>query len=65
MQKEYIKDCSLKGKRIISALNNRLTTLEKVTKEIINYQKKFFLYRKIEKFLHKKVNKILVNSKEV
>ena len=45
-EKEYIKDCSLKGKRIISALNNRLSTLEKVTKEIINYQKKFFLDEK-------------------
>ena len=30
-----------------------------------NYQKKFFLYRKIEKFLHKKVNKILVNSSAI
>ena len=33
-EKEYLKDCSIKGKWIIAALNNRLTTLEKVTKEI-------------------------------
>ena len=45
-EKEYLKDCSIKGKWIITALNNRLTTLEKVTKEIINYQKKFFLDEK-------------------
>ena len=42
-EKEYLKDRYIKGKWIIAALNNRLTTLEKVTKEIINHQKKFLL----------------------
>ena len=42
-EKEYLKDRYIKGKWIITALNNRLTTLEKVTKEIINHQKKFLL----------------------
>ena len=42
-EKEYLKDRYIKGKWIIAALNKRLTTLEKVTKEIINHQKKFLL----------------------
>ena len=42
-EKEYLKDRYIKGKWRIAALNNRLTTLEKVTKEIINHQKKFLI----------------------
>ena len=42
-EEEYLKNCSTKGKWIIAALSNRLNTLEKVTKAIINHQKKFFI----------------------
>lgn len=42
-EKEDLKHWADDGKWIIAALKNRSNTLEKVTKEIIKHQKKFFL----------------------
>ena len=42
-EKENLKEWAENGKWLIDALKNRSNTLEKVTKEIIQYQKKFFL----------------------
>ena len=42
-EKENLREWAENGKWIIDALKNRSNTLEKVTKEIIKHQKKFFL----------------------